>query len=216
MVDTTQATYTNRQSRGGKKKVIVIILIVIIAAVIGGFFALKQAKKPEMKKEVVVEKKEPTPTEKPKIDKKTVKIQVSNGTGTPGQAGEAVDALKKAGYNADNIKTGNAKDFENTVTTVTAKAGFEDVATDVSDSLKATFTEVKINSTKLDDKGDFDITVVTGGKKFASDTPTKSPSKAAVSPTTSSSTPTPTTTPSATPTSGATTATPTPTPTHTP
>src|SRR5437763_8547251 len=54
-----------------------------------------------------------------------LKIQVQNGTGTPGQAGTAVEAIKKAGYNSDNIKTANATNFNNSSTTISAKAGFE-------------------------------------------------------------------------------------------
>lgn len=148
------------------KKIAIIIFIVIVAAVVGGILWFRQSKKTEQTMIAVVKKKEPTPTEKPKIDKKSVKIEVLNGTGTPGKAGTTVDALKKAGYDPNNIKAGNAKDFATRVTTITVRAGFEDIASDVKDALKAIFDEINIDSSKLDGKSEFDVIVVTGGKKF--------------------------------------------------
>lgn len=190
----------NSNKQGRSKKKAIIVFIVIVVAIIGGILFLRQSKKTEQPEVTVTGTKEPTPTEKPKIDKSSVKAQVLNGTGTPGQAGIVVEALKKAGYNPDNIKTANAKDFNNTVTTITAKDGFDDVANDVKDALKTTFDKIEIDSTPLDKNSEFDIIVTTGGKKFEEATPTPSPTTEA--PTI---TPTPTLTPTSSPT-------PTPTP----
>lgn len=205
---------SNQQGRSKKKKIAIIIGIVfVVAALVGGILMLRQPKKTDQTKVPVVEKKEPSPTEKPKIDKNSVKVQVLNGTGTPGQAGIVVEALKKAGYNPDNTKAANAKDFNNTVTTITAKDGFEDIASDVKDALKTVFDEINIDPSKLDEKSEFDIIVVTGGKKFemtptTTITPTQNPTP---SPTSTTTTPTPTPTPTST-----TTPTPTLSPTPTP
>ena len=190
----------NSNKQGRSKKKAIIVFIVIVAAILGGIFLLRQSKKTEQPKTNIIENKEPSPTEKPNIDKKSVKIEVSNGTGTPGQAGIVVEALKKAGYNPDNIKAANAENFNNTVTTITAKDGFDDVASDVKDALKTTFDKIEIDSTPLDKDSEFDIVVTTGGKKFEEATPTPSPTTEA--PTI---TPTPTLTPTSSPT-------PTPTP----
>jgi len=199
------SSYLNPQSGNKNNKMAIAVgVVIILAVIIGGTFLLQKTKKTEPAKIAVVENKQPSPTEKPKIDKKSVKIQVLNGTGTPGQAGTAVEALKKAGYNPDNIKTTNAKDFDNTVTTITVRTGFEDTASDINDVLKSTFSEIKIETTQLDEKSEFDIVIVTGGKKFEEITPTTS--------ITNSPTPNPTTTtPTLTP-SPATTPSPTPTP----
>ena len=204
MLDPT-SSYLNPQSGNKNNKMAIAVgVVIILAVIIGGTFLLQKTKKTEPAKIAVVENKQPSPTEKPKIDKKSVKIQVLNGTGTPGQAGTAVEALKKAGYNPDNIKTTNAKDFDNTVTTITVRTGFEDTASDINDVLKSTFSEIKIETTQLDEKSEFDIVIVTGGKKFEEITPTTS--------ITNSPTPNPTTTtPTLTP-SPATTPSPTPTP----
>lgn len=201
MIDTA-SPYLNKQGKNNKNIVAILGVVVVIAALVGGILMLRQPKKTEQTQVVVVEKKEPSPTEKPKIDKKSVKIQVLNGTGTPGQAGIVVEALTKAEYNPDNIKTDNAEEFNATVTTITARAGFEDVASDIKDVLKGTFDTITIDSSPLDTSSEFDIVVVTGGKKFEEATPTTKPS---VSPTPSLTTPSITITPSLTPS-------PTPTP----
>ncbi|MFH0979561.1 MAG: LytR C-terminal domain-containing protein [Candidatus Roizmanbacteria bacterium] len=187
-----------------KKNPSLIIMIIIILVLVSGFYIIKQSNKIKETKTTVAENKEPSPTEKPKIDKKSVKIQVLNGTGTPGQAGVAVEVLKKAGYNPDNIKTANADEFNNTITTIATKDGFADVASDIKDALKTTFDEIKIDSTLLDKDSEFDIVITTGGKKFeeATPTPTLNPTSSPTSAAT-----TPTSTPTLTPTS-----TPTPTP----
>lgn len=195
MVDTA-SPYLNTQRKNNKNIVAILGVVVVIAILIGGILMLRQSKKTEQTPVAVVEKKEPSPTEKPKIDKKSVKIQVLNGTGTPGQAGIVVEALKKAEYNSDNIKTDNAKEFNAMVTTITVRAGFEDVASDIKDVLKDTFDSITIDSSPLDKSSEFDIVVVTGGKKFEEATPTTKPS---ASPTSSSITPSITITPSLTP-----------------
>lgn len=164
--------YTNQEVINRKKKSpLGLIIIIIIVVVVAGFLILRQSKKTEQNKEAASVTTEPTPTEAPKVDKTTVKIQVQNGTGTPGQASTVVDALKNAGYNSDNIKTANADEYTNEVTTITAKSGFEDTAADIKSSLESTFTEINISSDKLDSTSDFDIVIVTGGKSYTG-TPT--------------------------------------------
>jgi len=204
MIDTS-SQYLNQQGVMSKKKnpAVIIIVVVLVAAVVGGIFMLRQPKKTNQTNVNVVEKKEPSPTEKPKIDKESVKIQVLNGTGTPGQAGITVEALKKAGYDSDNIKTGNAEKFDNSVVSITARTGFEDVASDIKDALKTTFDEIEISSSQLDKGSEFDIVVTTGGKIFElTPTPTVTTTQNPTpSPTTEvTTTPTPTLTPTSSPT----------------
>lgn len=207
MIDTT-SLYTNQPVRTKKNNLPVVIgAVIIIVLLVGGFIIFRQSKKTVPPKVVVVNQ-EPSPTEMPKIDKSTVKIQVQNGTGTPGQAGVAVAALVKAGYNIDNIKTANATDLNNTVTTITARAGFESTASDMKTSLGGVFTDINIDPAKLDTTSAFDIVVVTGGKKFeVTPTTTVAPSQNPTPTTNTTATPTPTSTLAPTPTLS-----PTPTP----
>src|SRR3989338_1076966 len=206
MIDSS-SSYSIQPEAGNKKKTtMIIVVIIIILALVGGYFIFRPTQNKDKSGTPVVEKTSPTPTptEKPKINKESVKIQVLNGTGTPGQAGIAVEALTKAGYKAENIKTGNAEEFDNTTTTISAKKGFEDVAIDIKDSLKSTFDDVKVDSTELDGDSEFDIVVTTGGKIFeeTTSTPTPKPTLSSSSPTpaSTSETPTPTLTPTLTPT----------------
>ncbi|PIS15665.1 hypothetical protein COT62_02440 [Candidatus Roizmanbacteria bacterium CG09_land_8_20_14_0_10_41_9] len=189
-------SYNPNQRAGGKKNTTVIIVIVlIVVAIIGGIYLVRQPQKKDEGGSPLVEKKvsTPSPTEKPEIDKESVKIQVLNGTGTPGQAGTAVKALEEAGYNADNIETSNADEFGDTVTTITARKGFDEVAKDIKDALKATFDNVEIDSSHLDEDSEFDISIVTGGKEYKEATPSAEPTESEeVTPTESSGTPTPT------------------------
>lgn len=202
-MDTT-STFSSQTGGNNKKRIVIVIVVLIIVAVIGAYMIFRQNEKPKSTEVVVTEKKEePTPTEKPKINKESVKIQVLNGTGTPGQAGKAVEVLKEAGYNADNIKTGNAEDYNHKVTTLTAREGFADVAKDIKESLDKIFDNVEIEASNLKEDSDFDIVIVTGGKKFAENTPTPKPTTSGISPTsnpTISTTLTPSPTSSSTPT----------------
>ncbi|MFA6016708.1 MAG: LytR C-terminal domain-containing protein [Patescibacteria group bacterium] len=195
-MEPTNFQYTSQQKKGNKMLPMIVVGAVLLAGIIGSYLLLKQPKKEEVKKDVIVEQKVPTPTEKPKIDKATVKIQVINGTGTPGQAGVVVKALVDAGYTSDNIKTGNAEKFDNTTTSITARDNFEEIVTDIENVLKPTFDKFTVVSPNLDSISEFDIVVVTGGKAFEAPTPTKS-ATSSVSPT-SSVTTTPTSTPTLT------------------
>jgi len=185
-MEETIAPYQNPQFKKSKVNGTVwVVLFAIAVIVIGGFVLSRQQKKvPEAKKDVVVEKKEPSPTAKPKIEKSSVKIQVVNGTGTPGQAGIVVKVLEGAGYSADNIKTDNAEKFTTLTTTITARTDFEEIVNDIKDVLKPTFEEVTVDSSNLNTDSEFDIVIVTGGKLFevvtatpsATITPSSSPS----------------------------------------
>lgn len=186
-----------QQPKSKKPMTALVISLIVLAALIGGFILMKQPKKVEEKKDIVVEEKGPSPTEKPKIEKSTVKIQVVNGTGTPGQAGVVVKALESAGYSADNIKTGNAENFDNATTSITARDNFEEIVNDIKSTLGSTFDKITVVSPNLNADSEFDIIVVTGGKAFVEATPTASVTT----------TETPTLSPTATPT-----LTPTPTP----
>lgn len=205
MVETVSLN-PNQPTRSKKKTITIIIgIVLVVTAVVGGFLILIQPKKTsEIKVTVANKEKEPTPTEEPNIDKKSVKIQVLNGTGTPGQAGSVVDALKET-YREDNIETGNASDYDNKVTTIATKAGFESIAKDIKQTLSGTFDDIKINSSQsLSSDNEYDVIITTGGKKYEEEETTSTPSPKVTS-ASESPTPTPTTEVTSTPT-------PTPTP----
>lgn len=195
-MDPTVSTYTHEPS-GDKKKnpAAVLIIIIVVVLLIAGFLIYRQSKKSTQTQIRVIEKTTPSPTEKPKIDKGTVKIQVLNGTGTPGQAGTAVDALKKAGYSADNIKTGNAKDYTHTVATIAGKTGFEEIVSDIKTALSSLFDTITVDSSPLGTDSQFDVVITTGGKLYETPTPTKAASPSATLTPSPTNTPIPTSTP---------------------
>lgn len=195
-MEETTYLYPSSPNKSNKKLPIIIGVFILLAVFIAVLFAFRQPKKVDEVKDVVVVTKEPTPIEKPKIDIATVKIQVVNGTGTPGQAGIVVKALEGAGYNPENIKTGNTDKFDTIVTTITARDNFEEIVNNIKDILKPTFNEISVGTQKLNGDSEFDIKVVTGGKIFEEVTPTVS-ATGTLSPTptvspTLTSTPTPT------------------------
>ncbi len=99
----------------------------------------------------------PTPTPVT-IDKATLKVKVSNGSGVAGQAGEVRDQLKTLGF--QNIETGNASDYNSAQTLIIFSSKVPDqVQTEVISKLKATFDKI---DSKIDPTASFDIFITTG------------------------------------------------------
>lgn len=207
-MDNTTQDYSNQPTVTKKSKLPIIIIVVVLMVVLaGGFFLFRRNKssKPPEVTGTTTEAPTPSPTPTPAINKESVKIQVLNGTGTPGQAVKVAVTLKNAGYNLDNIKTGNAP--ENlTASSIASKAGFESVAADMKTVLSSEFPDIEIASSSLGTDSEFDIVITTGGKAYVAPTTPTPTGSATPTPTGTSDTPTPTPTPTDTPT-------PTPTPT---
>lgn len=198
-MDTTTQDFSNQQTVTKKsKRPVIFIAIVIIVLIAAGAFLLTRNKsnKPPKVADVVTQSPSPSTTPTPAIDKLSVKIQVLNGTGTPGQATKVAVSLKNAGYNLDNIKTGNVTDTV-PATTIAAKSGFESTAADIMSVLNADFPDISVNTSPLDASSSFDIVVTTGGKKYVAPvTPTPTATENTPTPTpTTGDTPTPTPTP---------------------
>ena len=171
-MEETTFSFSGQPPKRNKMLPNIIVVVVLLIAIVGSYLIINKTKKSELKKDVVVEEKKTTPTEKPKIEKSSVKIQVINGTGTPGQAGVVVKALEEAGYSLDNIKTGNAEEFNNSATTIEARENFEEIVKDIESELESTFDKITVKSSNLDKDSDFDVIIVTGGKIFETVTPT--------------------------------------------
>jgi flagellar basal body-associated protein FliL len=210
-MDNTTQDYSNQPATAKKNMLpIIIIAVVLLIVIIGGFFFFTRntsGKPPAVTTTTTTAPTPiPSPTPTPAIAKDSVLIQVLNGTGTPGQAAKVVAALKTAGYNPDNIKTGNTPDTAAS-STITAKAGFESIAADMKTVLGTDYPDIKVATTPLDTGSAFDIVVTTGGKAYSAPTSSPTPTgKATTTPT-----PTPSTTQTPTPT-----LTPTPSPSPTP
>ncbi|OQY66231.1 hypothetical protein B6D29_03005 [Microgenomates bacterium UTCPR1] len=202
MQDTIGTFAQKPVGKNNNKFVLIVVLAVIVAAVSAGIYLRQhpQEKKEQVNK-IPTEAPVVSPTSEPEADKSSVKIEVINGTGKPGQAGDVVKMLIEVGFKQDNIKTGNAEEFDQTSTMIKAKSGFDKTVNDIKKSLEATFDKVRIDSKSLEKDNNFDIIITTGGKIFASPTPVSSstPTLTQTPSPTSTTTPTSTATPSPTP-----------------
>ncbi len=170
-----QSLDNDKKNQGFSPTLLVVIVILIL--VIGTLLVVGQTKKTQEIKnssqEKIVEKKEEivTPTEKPKINKNTLKIKIINGTGTPGEAGKVASLLTNEGFVKENIKTENADEFNQTITLIRVKEKYQDIAKEIEQIISSSFEKIKIDSSFLDETGDYDIVVTTGGKIYSSPTP---------------------------------------------
>ena len=115
-----------------------------------------------------------TPTPTPEvIDKKQVKVEILNGTGTAGDAGRAQSELEDLGYS--NIEVGNADEQDETRTTVTHASNIGDESIDeIVEALEKVFEDVVAKRGTA--TGGFDISITTGPRLRGAATPTPSSS----------------------------------------
>lgn len=165
--------YPTNQYSGKTKLGILIGVVLLVAAVVvwGASASQKQNKitKTPVKKVMAVEYKQlsNSPTAKPEKEKKDVTINILNGTGVTGQAGDIVKALVLSGYSLLNIKLGNAEKFDHIGTTITANADLEGIVADIKDVVKTVYPEIADgiadNNPNVD--SGFDVVIITGTAK---------------------------------------------------
>ena len=81
----------------------------------------------------------PTPTPAP-LDLSSLEVQVLNGSGVVGEASSVRALLVKAGFDDDNIETGNADNYDYLLTSISQKPGLSrDVAQSVQTALGARY-----------------------------------------------------------------------------
>ena len=108
------------------------------------------------------EKKQATPSSKPKkvINKKDYTIQVLNGSGTAGAAGQARDFLTSKGYLVKNL--GNADNFNYAKTTLRIKKSKKAISDLLTKDLKPRYA-ITVGS-PLPEGEQFDIVIIVGGE----------------------------------------------------
>lgn len=145
-----------------------LILLLSIAAVCGGtFFAILYfniIKFPATLPGTIASTPTPmptsTPTPTPEFDKGQLSIQVLNGTGTPGQAGDVKETMNALGYT--EVETGNAESSENSTTTVVfSKKVPKSAQEEIVAELEKTFADVSSSQ----DGSESDIVITTGEEK---------------------------------------------------
>jgi len=96
--------------------------------------------------------------------KKYVTINLINSTGNTKHWGKIVKALVKSGYSLSNIELENAKVFEDTGTTITANADFDEIVANIKDVLKPVTPEITDGIPNTDPNVDsgFDVVIIIG------------------------------------------------------
>lgn len=153
----------SKDQKSNKKflKIAGVLAILIIL----GFFLKSAVQSPMFQKPAPTPTAKPTeaPTPTPTItakDKGLIKIQILNGSGTPGQAGQVKNSIVQLGYTSSNITTDNADSSDHKGTTAEFGASVsKDERDEIVKTLKNTFTDV---SEKDSSSANYDIIITTG------------------------------------------------------
>lgn len=152
---------------------VVIIVAVIVALVSGALYVYFNGVKgfnpePQITPQPTVVT-QPTPvatlqpqaTTEPEVDLSTLKVSILNGSGKPGEAGNAKKLLENAGFKITS--TGNADNFSFKTTLIQAKST---VAANIVGKVKTALSdsyEVEVGD-PLNSKSSFDIIVTVGAE----------------------------------------------------
>lgn len=152
------------QKKGKKSSVVIIVIclsiISLLAGFVGGYFYgkggidLNFAPTPTPT---------PTPTSTPtpeEIDLSAYTIEVLNGSGVAGVAGDEKEALTEEGFNVENV--GNADNQDYSETNISFKSTVsEDFIDKLKESLGKRYTLAE-NSEELSEDEDYDVIVILG------------------------------------------------------
>lgn len=195
---------TTQKKENKSSRILIIFLIVILLLLGGGAWylfgtgsELTTVENSPTPSAIVEETTTPTPTDTPAIDRSEVSVQILNGTGISGAAGDLEEEFKTLGY--EDIKVGNASTQNNTKTTVSYDTNLlEAVKDEITGKLESIYDEVVTESKT---QGSYDVIITTGYPKGhkASPTPTEK-AKETPTPTKTSGSPTITSTVTVTPT----------------
>lgn len=181
-----------------KKKVGLILLLVALVMVGGAvFYSLSLRKNQEGKgggpikteSPLIVEEREvststPSPTPSEVIDKKSISVQILNGTGIVGEAAYLEGKLNNLGYTSTKVGNATKQDYQSTQVTFSSKLS-SSVVDEITKELEKIYDKVE---TKKSSSTSYDIEIITGLRQGqtpkASATLTPTPTvKSTVSPT---------------------------------
>lgn len=158
--------------RNKKGKIILLCLIVLLLVALAAGTILNSKKdklsfmnRNNKPRETVVlsPTQAPTPTPVPaEVDKKTLKIEVQNGTGESGVAGKMKNLLVEKGYEG-TIETGNADNYDYTETVLKIKKTKIGIQKELETDLSEDYSLSKSVET-LEDDSDYDVVIVVGAE----------------------------------------------------
>ncbi len=104
---------------------------------------------------------EPTTTPEPTsaVSKGDITIQVLNGSGAPGAAGDGQALLQNLGY--ENISVGNAGSFDYEETEIYVKEDKKEFIEELKNDLEQEY-EVSVQSEYLEEDAEYDIRIIIG------------------------------------------------------
>ncbi|MGD8744352.1 MAG: LytR C-terminal domain-containing protein [Candidatus Woesebacteria bacterium] len=166
----------DEEPKGGRGKFFLIFFIVVIllGAIGGGIYYyqtnLKQTSEiePQPSEDRVVVptesmETEEEATESAEMESADYSVQVLNGSGVPGEAGNVAEILEETGF--EGIDTGNADSYDYVETQVQMKEGVPDsVYETIKESLEDNYIIEQSDET-LSEDSDFDIIVLVGSEK---------------------------------------------------
>lgn len=181
---TMDAAKSNSEPRRPEKSntkaivIIVTILAVLAGLVGGGLLVYRNAlsdpgQQPQVIESDATPTPSPTPLEDPdatasgqvdetssdsEIDRAEIAIQILNGSGVPGAAGDVADLLTAENY--DDIDTGNASSFDYDTTEVRVAAGNQALFADIESILEVSYEITQ--GDPLDEDSDFDVVITVG------------------------------------------------------
>jgi hypothetical protein len=146
-----------------------LLIFIILGALAGGVFYYKdRVSQPSTKPSVtptVTKSVTPTPETSSKVDLSKMKVDILNGSGTPGEAGRVKILLLNAGFTDDNIGTGNADayTYKSTVVSVSKDLSPE-VYKAVEDALSSKYT-VEASKETLSASSKVSVEIIVGKAK---------------------------------------------------
>lgn len=162
----SKSSFEEDKKSGGSKLIITICLIIIftILGFVGGYFYGKSGgmSSPAPTQTETVPTFTPTPTEEEEVDLSAYSIEVLNGSGVAGVAGDAQEALETDGFSVEN--TGNAENQDFTETVIAVKEDVpEEFITLLRNSLEESYV-VESGTEELDEDNDYDVVVTIGSE----------------------------------------------------
>jgi len=191
----SNSTSISSSHNNPRKKIPVVAIIVIILVLIGGYFVFgrKGKEEKEEKTDIITEAPTSTPTQAPEVERSDIKIQVLNGSGKEGAAGDFASILEDLGY--EDPETDNADNYDYEDITIQVKDTDEGEA--IYDLLKEDLEDEDyiVNDLEtLDEDSEFDVVIIVGlkeGEEEVLGEETEEPTPAGTEEETEEATPTP-------------------------
>ena len=162
---TEESTSEDKKSKNKRTLLIVLFVAAFVSLLVGGVLRFRSTVPQETKEPASTATPAPdaTPeaTAEPEVSLEDYDVQVQNGSGVAGRAGDVAEALEDAGF--DGVGTANASSYDYTDTEVNLKADTPDSVFDaIKEALEGDYEVVK--GDELDEDDDYDVIVVVGEK----------------------------------------------------